>query len=106
MHDAGDALESRFFLQYYNPVSFEDDCVAFAVYDSVDQYVASCVAYEGDSAFADVAVCPGAEGDLVSEMHQERVHAVAFDRQGHGFPFSNEFADFLVHDVLVYGYLF
>lgn len=105
MHDAGNTLKSRFFLQSYVAVAFEDDGVSFAAYDAVDQDVTSDVAYKGDSAFADVLVFPWTEGDLVAQVHQEWVHAVAFDSDGHGLPFSDESADLLVHCVLVYAYL-
>ena len=104
VHDAGDALEIRFFLQAYIAVSFEDDDVSFSTYDSMDQDITSDVTHEGHCAFAYVTVSPWPEGDLVPQMHQERVHAVAFDRKGYGFALSNEFADFLIHHLLVDGY--
>ena len=105
MHDAGDSVKSRFFCLTYVAVSFECYYVAFSFDDSVDEDVASDVAYKGYCASADVAVTPCSEGDLVPHVEQERVHAVALCSQGYGLAFSNEFADFLEHLFLVYGNL-
>ena len=106
MHDAGNALKSRFFLLTDVSVAFEGDDVSFSTDNSVDKNGASAVTDHGDCTSADVAVCPWAKGDLVAEMHKEGVHAVAFDGDGHGVALSNESADFLVHSVFVNGYLF
>ena len=105
MHDAGYPVKSRFFCLTYVAVSFEDDDVAFSFDDSVDEDIASDVAYKGYCASSDVAVSPWTEGDLIPHMEQERVHAVALCSQGYGLAFSNEFADFLEHQFLVYGNL-
>ena len=106
MHDAGNALKSRFLLLADVAVAFEDDDVAFSAYDSVDEDVASQVADHCDCASADVAVCPWTEGYLVAQMCKEWVHAVAFDGDGYGVAFSNESADFLIHRVFVNSNLF
>lgn len=105
MHDAGYPVKSRFFCLTYVAVSFECYYVAFSFDDSVDEDVASDVAYKGYCASADVAVSPWAEGDLIPHMEQERVHAVALCSQRYGLAFSNEFADFFEHLFLVYGNL-
>ena len=105
MHDAGNALKSRFFFLTDVSVTFEDDDVALSVYDPMDQDIASDVTYQGYCASAYVAVCPWTQGDLVAKMYEEWIHAVAFDSKGHGAAFSNEFADFFVHRVFVYAYL-
>ena len=106
MHDAGNALKSRFFFLTDVSVTFEDDDVALSFDDAVDEDVASEVAYKGYCASTDVAVSPWPEGDLVPHVEQERVHAVALRSESYGLAFSNESADFGEHLFLVYGNLF
>ena len=105
MHDAGYPVKSRFFCLTYVAVAFEGDEVAFSFDDSVDEDIASEVAYKGYCASSDVAVSPWTEGDLIPHVEQERVHAIALRCNGYGLAFSNEFADFFVHLFLVYGNL-
>ena len=105
MHDAGYPVKSRFFCLTYVAVAFEGDEVAFSFDDSVDEDVASDIAYKGYCASSDVAVSPWTEGDLIPHVEQERVHAIALRCNGYGLAFSNEFADFFVHRVFVYAYL-
>ena len=105
MHDAGYPVKSRFFCLTYVAVAFEGDEVAFSFDDSVDEDVASEVAYKGYCASADVAVSPWTEGDLVPHVEQERVHAIALRCNGYGLAFSNESTDFFEHLFLVYGNL-
>ena len=103
MHDAGNTVKSRFFFLAYVSVSFKEDIVAFSFDDSVEDDIASEVAYEGYCAGADVAVSPRAEGDLVSHMDDARIHAVADCCQGYHATFSNDFADFF--EDLLCGYV-
>ena len=103
MHDAGNALKSRFFFLTDVSVTFEDDDVALSVYDPMDQDITSDVAYQGYCASAYVAVCPWTQGDLVAKMYEEWIHAVALCCKGHSLAFSNKFADLLVHLFLIYG---
>ena len=77
--------------------------VAFSFDDSVEDDVASEVAYEGYCAGADVAVGPWPEGDLVSHMDYARIHAVADCSYGYHATFSNDFADFF--EDLLCGYV-
>ena len=78
MHDAGDPVKSRSFFLTDVSVSFEEDVGAFSTDDSVDDDVASDVAYEGYS-------------------------AVAGGSYGHSVAFSNEFAGFFEHSFCGYG---
>ncbi len=105
MHDAGDPVKSRFFFLADVAVSSEDDDVAFSFDDPVEYDVPSQVLYQGYSSRADVGVCPGAEGYLVSQMKETGVHAITFCCNGYGFTFSNEFADFCEYLLFVYGNL-
>ena len=105
MHDAGDPVKSRFFFLADVAVSFEDDDVAFSFDDAMQNDIAFDVAYEGNCAGADVGVCPGAEGYLVSQMKETGVHAITFCCNGYGFTLSNEFADFCEYLLFVYGNL-
>lgn len=77
--------------------------VAFSFDDSVEDDVASEVAYECYCARADVAVGPWSEGDLVSHMDYARIHAVADCSYGYHATFSNDFADFF--EDLLCGYV-
>lgn len=97
MHDAGNSVKSRFFFLSDVSVTFENDGVAFSVDDSVEDDVASEVAYEGYCARSDVTVCPWTQGNLIPHMKEAWVHAVAFCSDGYGLAFSNKFADFNVH---------
>lgn len=103
MHDAGNTVKSRFFFLTDVSVSFKEDVVAFSFDDSVDDDVASDVAYEGYSAGADIAVSPRTEGDLVSHVDDAWIHAVAGGSYGHSVAFSNEFAGFFEHSFCGYG---
>ena len=103
MHDAGYPVKSRFFCLTYVAVSFECYYVAFSFDDSVDEDIASDVAYKGYCASSDVAVSPWSEGDLVSHMDDARIHAVADCCQGYHATFSNDFADFF--EDLLCGYV-
>lgn len=102
MHDACNPVKSRFFLLSDVSVAFEVDDVPFSLYYSVDQDIAPYVAHEGHCAFTDVLIGPWTKGDLVSQMEQERVHAVTFRCEGNARSFSNQFADFDEHNLLVY----
>lgn len=87
----------------YVSVPFEDDEISFSLDDSVQKHIASYVTHQGQCAFADVAFLPWPEGDLVSQVDEKRVHAVAFDGQGYGLSFGNQCLDFRVDFVFVYG---
>ena len=78
VHDADDvALFCRFCLENV-AVSKKCDSILVYFYDSVDQVVAIYVADKGYSADAEVFLFPGAEGQLVTKVNHERVHAVSF----------------------------
>ena len=83
-------------------VAHECEHVAFSFDDAVDDVAASCVFDEHDSAFADLTVIPRTEGDLVAQVHDEWVHAVAFGADGHSLAFGNQSADFLHHKSLIF----
>ena len=89
MHDAGDPVKSRFFFLSDIAVAFEDDGVAFSFDDAMQKDIAFDVAYEGNCARTYVAVGPRAEGDLISQMKQAWIHAVALCSDGYSVPFSN-----------------
>lgn len=101
MHDAGNPVKSRFFFLPDVSVPFEDDDVSFSLDDSVKKDIAFDVAYEGYCSGADVAVSPWPQGDLIPQMKESGVHAVAFGSEGHSMSFSNEFADFRKNDLFI-----
>ena len=104
MHDADDVVPCGGFGLQDVAVAEEDDSVGMNLDDSVDDMVASCVSHQCHCSLADVFVFPRAESHLVAQMHDERIHAVAFERYGHGLAFGNQRSDLLHHYCFVYGY--
>lgn len=87
VHDADDvALFCRFCLENV-AVSKKCDCVFVNLDDSMDQVVAIYVADKGYSADAEVFLFPRAEGQLVTKVNHERVHAVSFHCDGYCLAF-------------------
>ena len=72
--------------------------------DSVDEVVAVDVTDKGYRAFLQVFVLPRSKGHLVSQMHHERIHAVALDCDGDSLAFGDQLADLFHHYGFVYGY--
>ena len=102
MHETDDIIDVNFLSDADVSVAHERELVAFSFDDAVDDIAASCVLGKDDSTFADLIVSPRAEGDLVAQVHDERIHAVAFGADGHGLAFGNQLFDFRHHKSLVF----
>ena len=83
-------------------VAKEGYCVIVHADDSVDEMVACGVTYQGHCSFLEVFLFPWTKGHLVTHVHHEWVHAVAFDCDGHGFAFGDQGSDLLHHYGFVY----
>ena len=78
-------------------VSHEGNPVAFSFYDSVDYVAASGVLDKNHGALPDVFIFPWTQYQLITHVHDERVHAISFAYDRHGLAFRNQFADFRHH---------
>ena len=104
MHDSYHVVQSGNLLLCDVSVSQEDHSVVASFDDSVDEVVAVDVTDKGYRAFLQVFVLPRSKGHLVSQMHHERVHAVALDCDGDSLAFGDQLADLFHHYGFVYGY--
>ena len=104
VEDADDVVLGRCFCLKHVSVAEEGDGVLVYSDDSVDEVVAVGVTYEGYCSFLQVFLFPRTECHLVTHVDHERVHAVAFDCDGHGLAFGNQCSDLLHHNSLIYCY--
>ena len=104
MHQADDILDVSCLCDANVAIATKRDFVAFSFDDSVDQIAASDVFYKHNGSLTYLLVCPGTKSYLITEVHDEWIHAIAFCTDGYGLAFGNQLADFLHHQRLIFDY--
>ena len=83
-------------------VAKQNDGISLTVDDPVDKVFPAHITHQSDASAPELALLERPESDLVAAVHDERVHAVALDGDGHAHALGDHASDLLHHHRLFY----
>lgn len=92
----------RFLGQAEVAVAKQNDGISLASDDPVDEIFPAHITNQGDASAPELFLFERAESDLVTAVHDERVHAVALDGDGHAHALGDHRSDLLHHHRFFY----